>query len=706
MHSGISSPLIRRARRHRNMSMLFRMRAAELPHGATGRTSRPPAVTKWVMGRAVGEPRSLKQDGAGDSIAPMPAKEQENRSVVVEQQTTADPPPSARQRTGLRAALAQVIQPFRQLTATQRSGVPAAMPDSDAPAEEMTVAEKEIIHQLPADTTMPVVQAKIVGQSRALIDSTPPRIAMNKAAGANPGQTKIVPVLQEPEARIADTVPDPPAVKAEAEGPNWPVLMAIMEAHERKQQQEQYPGTSSPAATTEPKAVDDRPTDGPAVTLPEESETQDMDYQPFLSQKKRTESVQREPEDAPPAEAMAEELEGPPAHAGVEEAAPPDVDNHADNQQSGQIQAEEPHSEPAVEATEQHETALARPTEAEATVDSRGGSGSGESRSWPDRLDRREGPSDIDVEAMLRQTPPAKRTNSAIHVIAPRGRKPLQMRPNPEATSAQKIMKTAAEAQHSEPVVETEIGDLPVDLWALIGESPPTPQGDAVTQKAQYAQIDARYNEDSVAPSADRTLPVQMTSDGQQPGIEPLPGAELHQDHSGSAVPKGEGKMSDAVSAFDTGFTGARYQDPSSSADVTDGVLSTSSSHPMPGQTLHAAALVHATAPAPARVTGQAPVSAANEQRPEQAIQSSRSDVAPALQRQPLDIAIATLMRMEQVDSGIPDPEPAANAPDHVDGRTESEPKSEEDEPDLTTLALRVYAQIRRRLIIEQERLR
>jgi hypothetical protein len=82
-----------------------------------------------------------------------------------------------------------------------------------------------------------------------------------------------------------------------------------------------------------------------------------------------------------------------------------------------------------------------------------------------------------DVAQLLRAVPPARATESAVHVIAPRGPRPIQRRTAhtpPEPGGAEGERPQPAGGMVHIPMVPTEIGELPVDLWGLIGEAPPT----------------------------------------------------------------------------------------------------------------------------------------------------------------------------------------------------------------------------------------
>jgi hypothetical protein len=287
-------------------------------------------------------------------------------------------------------------------------------------------------------------------------------------------------------------------------------------------------------------------------------------------------------------------------------------------------------------------------------------------------------PEKAQVEQMLRSLPPARATESAIQVIAPRTPRPVQRQPAPrleddrsaadsltapEAESAaaqlveaspftpspfaihhsQSTMRNSPPAPRPSPplpsepdagviqMVDTDIGAMPVDLWALIGATPPA------SANPQQGQGVARV----------------------------APGSEF-----GVAV---------AESASARGEPTAAVQ----RADAAPGRVALSlAAEPRPEtrRMLESERTVGQAAPA---------------------VMSGDARPGTALQRQSVDVATA-VMRAATGEMDAPDS--AADLPESSSGQPQA-PAVAAPEPDVHELARQVYSHLRRRLAVEWERL-
>ncbi len=461
----LASPLVQRMRRHQGVAVLFR-------------TSRPPAVGsghgvlhhgRYVMAmraddtQAVNAPTApAPMDWTGEQPAlpsavlrPAPAVHPEPRVVTpVEAAAPAAPPPatSMSAQSGPRWQMANTMRTFVQrllsgTAAGDNRAAPAAAQSEPTGGHLDTQAARQAVvgrqPTQPAPAGQPV-QAFVVqpGHGAERVDAAPAASAASVIPAAPaPGVPSAVSPVQaaplqreaRPNAATADPRQQPPTAlppSPSLTGPSgtnsgsppgdsldWGRLTAILRAHEHQEQaaaQPEAPDTPVQAAKSLPPAQR-------AVPARARPDTQSPAVVPLAAADSATTGVQR-------TEQMLD------ASGGQTEVSRVPSDPTPDSSLG-----------PAVEGLP------AAPVPGDDA-----------------------GP---DVVQLLRAAPPARATESAVHVIAPRGPRPIQrptlhMPAEPGGTEEGRHQPAGGIAHI--PMVPTEIGELPVDLWSLIGETPPS----------------------------------------------------------------------------------------------------------------------------------------------------------------------------------------------------------------------------------------
>jgi hypothetical protein len=261
-----------------------------------------------------------------------------------------------------------------------------------------------------------------------------------------------------------------------------------------------------------------------------------------------------------------------------------------------------------------------------------------------------------DVVQLLQAVQPARATASAVHVIAPRSPRPVQRKlssPRTAPQGSEEAGETAA-ALTPMPLVPTEIGALPADFWTLLGETPP------IVRPLELGQTTALTASSGRAPDH----PMAWGS------IIPAPGAAQSTPQItmlSTAVNSG----ADAGPAVPGSYIASHT---ASGQEIQREVLRDDQSAPLPRQPVTVAEAVSGLARSPA-VPPLAPSPVALAAAPAAAVQRQEGP--------PLDVAAA------------PAASPALAGRSGVPGA----------EQDVHALAELVYAELRRRLAVERERL-
>jgi len=266
---------------------------------------------------------------------------------------------------------------------------------------------------------------------------------------------------------------------------------------------------------------------------------------------------------------------------------------------------------------------------------------------------------DMDVVMMLRQTPTAKRTDSAVHVIPARRPRPPEGNTRASAALLRQPLPAKPEATAAAPVIRTvptDIGELPVDLWSLIGEEAPGSHPSTAGQPNSQFAGDGKE--------------VQLSPEGMEPHAE-----------QGTIPSVGEAAWQAKMAAGD-GQSGLLAVP--TLPDVDLGIPSRPSPAEQGGGVWHDRG--HGASAQRLNMAGVA-----------QAPHTER------VQRQPVDVATA-LMRDSSTTNGSSSPVPVAPP---STGPLEVEPMSQaaSSTPDVQELARQVYGEVRRRLAVERERL-
>lgn len=299
------------------------------------------------------------------------------------------------------------------------------------------------------------------------------------------------------------------------------------------------------------------------------------------------------------------------------------------------------------------------------------------------------------IREQLKHVKTGQPTDSTVDVVAPRRPRPVRRLSAPEnvAHSAAVQREPAAQTMSEEPapatettrLIETEVGPLPADLWQLIGASPPAPTPTRTPNSVQ-----------------------RETADGEQPNDRVGP-VEL-----GNAQPMTEGE----TQVTDLNVT-PRPDDPermfienSSSEDVTHQTPSADDHRESSTENQSAAAFALSSAsqalgedqPSPSPPsTVQRTVTAAqktltpsvkrvaDKQTPVSAIAQVTSATKPTVQRQ-----------TAEDDAPVDDEKPEKVTTSGEAPTVSAKPA----EIDTDELARQVYTQLKRKLAVEQERLR
>jgi len=154
-----------------------------------------------------------------------------------------------------------------------------------------------------------------------------------------------------------------------------------------------------------------------------------------------------------------------------------------------------------VQALQQRPTSAAPVQRMVSETTPEGGSGLGDEAPNIDKQSIRE---------QLKHVKTGQPTDSTVDVVAPRRPRPVRRLSAPENVAhsaaiqrepaAQAMVEESAPATETTRLIETEVGPLPADLWQLIGASPPAPPPTAAPNSVQRETADGEQPSDRVGP--------------------------------------------------------------------------------------------------------------------------------------------------------------------------------------------------------------
>jgi hypothetical protein len=554
----LTNPLLRRLRRHATMTTIFRS-TAETGH-VTAVSPSPNPVPAFVWADAA-EPDAVEatitraERPAVQRLPLSPDRPVSDRQPVVSGQqpatvaapeTAVTPPPPAQNATQAQPAvpsiqrqpktepaappatgsqnkpgplsrlwqrLGEVIRPSTPLLAATETPPQPAPPTTAAATQPVSVSEAAAA----SEATSPAVQRQPETPRTAA-----PHVAVAQEVDATPPAPAPIP---SPRVTKPVTAVAPPAVMAEKaeeappspEDRDWRRLETIMQRHTERLAAEQTSEPDNtddtPGSATQPPAVQRQP--GPDVpagrAAPSKQKPSDSTTAVFTARTGRPQP--KEPVDTSP-----RPVETPPPQPAVVPTPPV-----APNEPIAETAVD--HTLPASAVPLQAAWPVQR-LESERAVDPTRPAPplepAAESLSGPPPA------ADAQVQERLASVPPGRPTDSSVPLLRPRMPRPKRPSavptPEPDELDPPAIQRQA----DAEQLVSTEIGELPFDLWELIGQQPPeTAVAPTTTMSQRKPATDRPPTADGppTAPAGQRQTPPQTQPAAVEAVAVPPPAA-------------------------------------------------------------------------------------------------------------------------------------------------------------------------------------